>query len=142
MDMRKITDTYFVAPQIDASDMDAAVAAGVTLIISNRPDGEVPPSHQAGAIEAAAQAAGIGFLHLPLTHQTMTAEAMQTQAEAIAASEGNVLAYCASGTRSTVIWALGAAQSGALSVDQIVETAAKGGYDLGNMRQMLGQLAP
>ena len=96
MDMRQITPTYFVSPQIDAADIVAAAAAGITTVICNRPDSEVPPSHQADAIEAAALAAGLTFLRLPLTHQTMTPENVGLQTETIAVSAGPVLAYCAS----------------------------------------------
>lgn len=140
MDMRKITDRYFVAPQLDPADMATAAAAGVTTIIANRPDAEVPPSHQAAALEAAAQLAGLAFVRLPITHQTMTPEAVEMQAQTIANASGTVLAYCASGTRSTVIWALGQAQAGALTADEILSAASAGGYDLSNMRRVLEEL--
>ncbi len=138
--MRKITETYFVAPQIDPADMSAAVDAGVTTIIANRPDGEVPPSHQQAAIRSAAEAAGLTFVELPVTHQTMTAEIVSKQAEAIANAEGNVLAYCASGTRSTIVWALGMAMTQQMPIDEIIAAAAQGGYDLSNARPMLEQV--
>jgi uncharacterized protein (TIGR01244 family) len=139
MDMRKITPTYFVAPQIDPADMADAAAAGITTIICNRPDAEVPPPFQADAIEAAAQAAGLAFLRLPLTHQTMTPQNAALQAEYVASSAGPVLAYCASGTRSTVVWALG--QAGQMQVDDILAAARSGGYDLDTMRPTLEAIA-
>ena len=135
MDMRQITPTYFVSPQIDAADIVAAAAAGITTVICNRPDSEVPPSHQADAIEAAALSAGLTFLRLPLTHQTMTPENVGLQTETIAESTGPVLAYCASGTRSTVVWALGHADK--LGVDAVLSAARSGGYDLDNLRPAL-----
>lgn len=141
MDMRQITDTYFVAPQLDAADMTEAAEAGITTIIANRPDPEVPPSHQADALQAAAEAAGLSFVHLPIAHQTMTPEAIETQMRALSEAHGKVLAYCASGTRSTVIWAIGTAQAGQMSPDEILSAAASGGYDLSNMRPLLDQLS-
>ena len=72
MDIRQITPRFFAAPQIDPSDMEAIKEAGVTLILCNRPDAEVPPSHQHAAIQAAAEAAGLRFAVQELTHQTMT----------------------------------------------------------------------
>ncbi len=48
-----------------------------------------------------------------------------------------VLAYCASGTRSTIAWALG--QAGDMEPDAIVQAAQDGGYDLSNLRQALTQ---
>lgn len=138
--MRKITDTYFVAPQLDPADFAAAAEAGVTTIIANRPDAEVPPNLQADAMQNAAENAGLVFVHLPITHQTMTPENVSAQAEAIAGAEGKVLAYCASGTRSTVIWAMGQAMGGKLSADDILAAATAGGYDLSNLRPMLNSL--
>ncbi|WP_299376485.1 TIGR01244 family sulfur transferase [uncultured Tateyamaria sp.] len=139
MDIRKITDQYYVAPQVDPADMVDVAAAGITTVICNRPDAEVPPAFQADAVEAAARAAGLDFVVLPLTHQTMTPENVAKQAQAAGAAGGPVLAYCASGTRSTVIWCL--AQAGTMATDEILSTARQGGYDLDAMRPTLDAIA-
>lgn len=141
MDVRQITERYYVAPQLDADDMAQAAAAGITTIIANRPDGEVPVSHQADAMQIAAEAAGLDFVRLPITHQTMTPEVIEAHMAAIAGASGKVLAYCASGTRSTVIWAMGTAQARTMTTDEIVAAGASGGYDLSNMRRVLDELS-
>ena len=141
MNMREITESYSVSPQIDPADMADIAAAGVTLIIDNRPDAEIPPSHHGLVMAEAAKAAGIEFVHLPITHDTMTPDVIATQQAKIAGAEGKVVAYCASGTRSTVIWALGQAGTGDASVDQIIGAAARGGYDLAGLRPRLEALA-
>ena len=79
--------------------------------------------------------------HLPVTHDTMTPEIIAKQKAEIEGAKGKVLAYCASGTRSTVMWALGQAGSGDASVDEIVSAAARGGYDLAGLRPRLEALA-
>jgi uncharacterized protein (TIGR01244 family) len=135
MDLRQITPRYFVAPQIDPADVPALRDAGVTRILCNRPDSEVPPSHQAAAIRAAAESAGITFVEQPLTHQTMTPDVIATNRDLGAASDDVVLAYCASGTRSTIAWALG--QAGTMPADEIIAAARSGGYDLENLRPAL-----
>lgn len=135
MDMRQITPTYFVSPQIEPGEMADIAAAGVTRIIDNRPDAEVPPPLQADAVEAAAQAAGIEFVRLPLTHQTMTPDNVAAHRDAIDGASGAVLAYCASGTRSTVVWALGQAQ--AMETDEILGKARAAGYQLDGLRPTL-----
>lgn len=132
MDARQITDRYAVSPQIEPEDAAALRDAGFTTVICNRPDAEVPPALQADAVGAAMRAAGLRFEVLPITHQTLTAENAARQAEIIAGSDGKVLAYCASGTRSTYIWALGVA--GDMSADEIVAAGAQGGYDLSPLR--------
>lgn len=135
MQINQITPRYNVSPQISVEDMDALKSAGITTVICNRPDAEVPPNHRASMIEAAAQAAGLAFHILPLTHQTMTPDNVARQRDLVDAAPGPVLAYCASGTRCSVIWALG--QAGTLSTDEIIEATANAGYELSGLRPTL-----
>ena len=139
MDARVITPRYAVSPQISVEDMPAIVDAGFKMVICNRPDAEVPPSHQADAIRAAAEAAGLEFAELPLTHQTMTPENVAKQRALYEGSEGPVLAYCASGTRCSVVWSLGMAQD--MGADEILNKTSAAGYQLDNLRPMLESLA-
>lgn len=139
MDIREITPRYSVSPQISAEDIPAIVAAGFTCIICNRPDGENPPSHYASEIEAAAKAAGLAFVTNPLTHETMTADRLALQRGTLEGAEGKVLAYCASGTRSTVAWMLGHADT--MDADTLIGAAAAGGYQLEALRPQLELLA-
>lgn len=138
MDIRPLSDRYAVSPQIDPADVSAIQAAGYTTIICNRPDMEIPPSHHAEVLKALAEAAGLAFVELPVTHQTMGLDLAAQQKAAIDASEGPVLAYCASGTRSSIVWALG--QASKMPADDIITAAAKAGYDLGGMRPTLDSL--
>ncbi|KUF10293.1 TIGR01244 family sulfur transferase [Pseudoponticoccus marisrubri] len=139
MDMREITPVYHVSPQISVEDVAEIKEAGIRLVICNRPDEEVAPDQQADAIGAAVEAAGLDFARLPLTHRTMNAENVSRQSELIAGAEGKVLAYCASGTRCTVVWALG--HVGTLGVDDTLSAAAQAGYDLSGMRPTLEALS-
>ncbi|MGH1579211.1 TIGR01244 family sulfur transferase, partial [Planktotalea sp.] len=125
-----------VSPQIDPSELKDIAAAGFKTIICNRPDAENPPALQADQIAAAAKDAGISFHVLPLTHQTMTPENIEKQFGIVDTADGPVLAYCASGTRSSVIWAL--SQAGKQSADDILMQTAKAGYDLSGLRGALG----
>ncbi len=136
MDARCITPRYFVSPQIAVEDIPAIAEAGFKSVICNRPDAEVPPSHQAEAIRAAAEAAGLHFEVLELTHQTMTPDNVALQRNLAEGCEGPVLAYCASGTRCSVIWALG--QAGDMSADEILSATAAAGYQLEQLRPALG----
>ena len=77
--MQQITTNYFVAAQISTGDVQEIVQAGFKAVICNRPDSEVPPSHQSAALENAARASGLEFYTLPLTHQTMTTEIVSQQ---------------------------------------------------------------
>ena len=137
MDIRKLTQRYSVSPQIGPDDMAGLSEAGITHILCNRPDAEVPPSHCAAAIRAAAEAAGLTFAEQPLTHQSMVPDVIAQNRALGADRDDVVLAYCASGTRSTIAWALG--QAGEMNTDEIVEAARAAGYDLSNIVQVLDQ---
>lgn len=139
MDIRQITDTYFVAPQIEPDALTQLAAEGFVAVICNRPDEEVPPGLQAKAIETAARAAGLEFHVLALTHQTLNPENVQTHRTLVDNANGKILAYCASGTRSTIAWALG--QAGIMSTDDIIAAAHSAGYQLDNMRPTLDAIA-
>lgn len=134
MDIRQITPAYASAPQIDPADAGAIKAAGFVTVICNRPDAEVPPSHQADAVRAAIEAEGLTFVVNPVTHQGLNADMVALQAQG--AASGKTLAYCASGTRSTIVWALG--QAGKMDPDDIIAAAATGGYDISGLRDRLG----
>ena len=135
MDIRQLTETFAAAPQLDPSDMAQVAAAGFVAVICNRPDAEIPPSHHAQAMQSAAEAAGLQFLDLPLTHRSFTPDNIASNRAFAEAANGPVVAYCASGTRSTIAWALG--QAGHMDVDEIIQRAASAGYDISHLRQAL-----
>ena len=139
MDIRQITPTYAVSPQISPDDCQSIADAGFVAIICNRPDMEVAPYNRSVTIEAAAIAAGLTFVDLPITHQTMNAENVLAHRAAIDAANGPVFAYCASGTRSSVVWSLG--QAGDMPSDEIIAATSKAGYDLRGLHPQLEILA-
>lgn len=139
MDIRQITPDYAVTPQIDPGDIPAIAEAGFTTIICNRPNAEVPPSHQTGVMAKAAHAAGLKFIEIPVTHQGLNMQMIEAQKQAIDASSGPVLAYCASGTRSSIVWSL--ASAGRMPADEIIAATAAAGYDLGGLRPQIEALA-
>lgn len=139
MDIRPLTDRYTVSPQINPEDVAAIAAAGYTTLINNRPCEEIPPSHQTDVMAEAAKAAGLAYVALPITHATLGTELAEQQKTICDAALGPVFAYCASGTRSTLVWALG--QAGHQPVDDIIGAAAAQGYDIAMMRPQLQALA-
>jgi len=139
MDIRPITQTYAVSPQISPQDCKAIADAGFTTVICNRPDVEIPGDLSAAVIEAAATAAGLAFVCIPITHQTLNADNVTAQRTAIDSATGPVLAYCASGTRSSIIWSLG--QAGDMPAKDIIEATTRAGYDLRGLHPQLEALA-
>lgn len=140
-DFRKITDSVSVASQISAEDIGAAIAAGFTLIINNRPDGEERGQPTNEELSAVAKEKGIKWATIPVVGGQLTFEAIEMTSLAIKDAGGPVLAFCRSGTRSCTLWSLAQALMGGMETADIVEAAAKGGYDVSGMAPTLESLA-
>jgi uncharacterized protein (TIGR01244 family) len=136
---RQLTDHILVAPQIDVSAVTAAREEGVTLIVNNRPDDESPDQTSGADIEAAARAAGMDYVAIPVTHSGFSQPQVDAMVAALNGAEGKILAYCRSGTRSTHLWALAEAKQGG-DPDALTNIAAKAGYDLGPLRPLMDML--
>ena len=108
-------------------------------IICNRPDFEVPLELQSEVIKVAVEAAGMRFEVLPLNSHSMDRDTIAHQFELVEQSQGPVLAYCASGTRCTIIWAL--SQAGQRDADEILSLTAQAGYPLDGLRPYLTKSA-
>ena len=111
MEIRQITEDYFVAPQIAAQDIAAIKEAGFRSVISNRPDAEdgaVPHDE----VERAARAAGLEFRYIPVVSGQLTQENVEEQARALEEMPKPVLAYCRSGARCTNLYMLVRQQNG------------------------------
>jgi len=139
-DFRRLSDSVFASPQISLEDVIAAHDAGVTLIVNNRPDGEDPDAPQGDAIEAEAAARGLNYMAIPIGHSGFSEPQINQMIAALEQAEGNILAYCRSGTRSTFLWALAQAKLG-VAPDDIAAAAMAAGYDISPIRPMVDMLA-
>ena len=140
MNLRRIDDSISVAPQIAPGDVPALAEAGFAFVINNRPDAEEPGQPGGEAMRAAAQAAGIGYAAIPVTHAGFSSAQVEAMAEALEAADGPVLAYCRSGTRSCTLWALAEASRGG-DPGELTAKAASAGYDISGIRPLLDALS-
>ncbi len=138
--LRTIDATISVAPQIALDDLAELAAAGFTVIVNNRPDGEDFGQPTGEEIAAAAAAAGLGYTAIPVTHAGFSHPQIDAMAAVLGEAKGRVLAYCRSGTRSCNLWALAAVKAGA-HPDAAMAKAAAAGYDLTGLRPLLDALS-
>lgn len=136
---RSLTSDIFVAPQIGVDAVAEAKDLGVALIINNRPEGESEDQVPGADIEAAARAAGLDYVAIPITHSGFSEPQVQAMAAALSGAKGKVLAYCRSGTRSTLLWALAESAQGG-DPDALTNMAAKAGYDVSPVRPLMDML--
>ena len=137
---RKLTDTVFASPQIGLAEVAAAKSQGIALIVNNRPEGESDDQVAGDEIAAAAAAAGIGYVAIPVTHAGFSENQVHAMVQALEQAKGPVLAYCRSGTRSTLLWALAEASRGG-NPASIAAKAAEAGYDISPVRPLVDMLA-
>ena len=139
MEIRKVSDSFAVSPQIAMGDLAELSERGFSRVISNRPDGEEPGQPTAAEISAAAEAAGLEFRHVPVAGGFGEAD-VAAMADALEGAAGPVFAFCRTGTRSTLLWSLAQAAQGG-DAEEIASAAAGAGYDIAPVRAMVEQLA-
>ena len=140
MDIRPLSPSYAVSPQILPEDIAAIATAGFTTVICNRPDSEIPGDIAADALRPLVESAGMAFVVNPVPGGgPMTMEIVDTQRAAIDAAPGAVLAYCASGNRSSIVWAL--AMAGRQPTDALIDAGAPYGYQAARFRDQIEALA-
>ena len=128
-DIRRVTDAFAVAPQLQPEEVPDAAAQGFKLLINNRPDGEAPGQPSSAEMAAAARTAGLDYLHIPVIGAAGPGQ-VEAMHQAIAGASGPSLAFCRSGTRSITVWARGQAEAGDRSREELMQVAREAGYDL------------
>lgn len=102
LSLQQLAPDVCAAPQLTPTDMAAVAAAGFKSVINNRPDGEGGPDQPKSAdIEAAARAAGLQYVHLPVNPTVQTPEEIARFGELLQTLPRPVLAFCRSGGRCT-----------------------------------------
>ena len=138
---RKIDEKTYASPQISVEDIAEAKALGIGMIVNNRPEDESDDQTPGADIEAAAAAAGMAYVAIPVTHAGFSMPQVEAMEAALAAAgDKPVLAYCRSGTRSTLLWALAQARMGS-DLSAIAASAARAGYDVSPVGPQLDFLA-
>jgi uncharacterized protein (TIGR01244 family) len=131
-----VTQKLAVAPQPKLSDFQELKRQGFTTVVNNRPDGE-DPNQLGSAVEAeAARAAGLGYVHIPVTAMGMTEQDACLLKETIELAPGPVVAHCRSGARSFYLWVL-SGDLDPLSDEELLAKATELGVDTDAARTWL-----
>ncbi|WP_420384226.1 TIGR01244 family sulfur transferase [Novosphingobium sp.] len=138
---RTINDRLMVSPQIGVEQVATAKSLGVGLIVNNRPEDESADQTPGATIAAAAAQAGIAYVAIPVGHSGFSLNQVDALDAALKqAGDAPVLAYCRSGTRSTLLWALTMARGG-MAPARIAQAAADAGYDVSPLQAQIDILA-
>ena len=128
-DIVYITPFFAVAGQLEASDFALISAMGFKSVINNRPDEEEGLPVKSAEAGELARKHGLNYTYLPLTHHDLLEDdVIDAQGAALDAMPGPVLAYCRTGNRSSIVWAMAAAREG--SVKEILKSLSDVGLDI------------
>ena len=128
-----------VAGRLDRPDIEALAHAGVRTIVNNRPDGEDQGQLSAAEARRLAEALGIAYHHIPITAATLSRKDVEAFAATLRDAPAPVVAHCRSGTRSTLLWALGRMREGADPFALVAE-AARHGIDIASLPAVAARL--
>jgi sulfide:quinone oxidoreductase len=104
MPIFQLTDTLSVAGQVTPEDIPGIAAQGITVVVCNRPDGEVPQQATMDEIEAACNATGLLFVRYPVTAMDFPGPDLEGLGDLFDDPGQSVLAYCRTGTRCANLW--------------------------------------
>lgn len=128
MQIKRLTPDLAVGPQITADDVGTIAALGFRSIIANRPDGEAADQPDFESLQAAAKRHGLETRHIPVVASAIGDREIGAFRDALSELPRPVFAFCRTGTRAALLWAL--ANNDTLTPDERVRTAAAHGYDL------------
>jgi len=128
MDLKRITDHFYVSAQIARDDLPRIAGEGIRSVVCLRPDGEGADQPSFIEIEAAARDAGLAVHYLPVKPGTITDEQAGEFSRLLESLPKPVLGYCRSGTRAVTLWTL--AEAPVRPLADIVERARVAGYDM------------
>ena len=137
MKIVSVSEAFAVSPQIQPEDMRDVASAGYRTVMCNRPDGEEPGQPAVASLREAAEAAGLGFHHIPVSGGEFPSDAIEAFARVRSEADGKVLAFCRTGTRSITLDALANIENE--PADERIERAKRAGYDLSGLRDRLGE---
>ena len=133
---RQLDDRTLVSGQISPDDVARLKADGVTMIVNHRPDGEEPGQPLSADIEAAAEQAGIEFRYNPIARGIGPSDVDAMQTALRDCGDGKLLAFCRSGNRSALAWAVARAEEG-VPREELERCATGAGIDLGPVGHLL-----
>lgn len=137
--LQPLDATLAVAAQLQPEHVAEIAMQGYRALICNRPDGEVEGQPPASDLAAAAAELGLAFRCIPVVGSAIGEADITAFRAALDQLPGPILAYCRSGNRSSVLWAL--ANASQRPVDELIARGTAAGYDLESWRPRLEQRA-
>lgn len=128
MDIHQLTHGLSVCPQLTPDNINELHQLGYQTIICNRPDGEQDDQPSSEQLKHESEKLGMTFIYQPIINGNIKLSDGEQFAAYVKSCHTPTLAYCRTGTRSTILWAL--SQHKQLSPEQIREQTSAAGYKI------------
>ena len=135
----QIDEFYFVSPQVLREDLSELKKQGFEKIINNRPDGESDDQPSGESLRVAVEMLGMKYVSNPIELPKLSQAHIDAQSDALVESE-KTLAFCRTGTRSSVLWVLMKNAQGEEYQELVSQVSGKG-FDLSRCSAAMELLA-
>lgn len=140
MNLALLADNLYVAAQLQDADLKQLADLGVKHLICNRPDNEEVGQLNQADIAALAEQHGMDVTYVPITMNNLAMDSVEAFGQWLAQDEAPKAAYCRSGTRSSLLWALSQVANGNIGATEAMTKVQAAGRDISNAAGLLAQL--
>ena len=137
MKIATFTPGVSILAQPTVAEVGELAARCFRSIITNRPEGESADQPAWEDLAAAASAHGMEAAQIPVVMGQIDRGDVAAFREALERMPTPIAAFCRTGTRAALLWAL--ANQGNLTTDERIRIAEAEGYDLAPFRNLLNE---
>lgn len=126
--MRPLTETLSACSQLTLADIEVLASQGVKTLICNRPDYEDPDQPSSASLQAYAEGLGMQWFFQPVISGQVEDSQGDEFATLLDQAKTPVVAFCRSGARCGMLWALSERKKQAPQA--LVTQLQSAGYDM------------
>ncbi|NBV23840.1 MAG: TIGR01244 family phosphatase [Proteobacteria bacterium] len=136
--LTRVNQNIFITSQLTLRSPRFLRTQRIRTLVDVRPDGEAPDQPSSALIAEAARAHGVAFHFIPVPHETIPDQAVDSLAQVLATADAPTLLYCRTGRRAVRLLALAeATRSDGPDVEDIIKLVRSAGFEGDDLRERL-----
>ena len=127
----QISEGVFITAQLKPSDLlTLSGREGIRTLVDIRPDGEVKDQPSSTEIAIASKNVGLDFHYIPVPHESIPVQAVDSLKEVLLKQEKPIVLYCRTGRRAVRLFALvEASRADGPNKDEIMKLVKDAGFN-------------
>jgi uncharacterized protein (TIGR01244 family) len=135
-ELKQLSENVFLTSQLQPATVPYLKRNGIRTVIAVRPDGEAPDQPSSTEIAAAAEEQRYQFHYIPVPHDSIPEEAIDSLHDALTLDQGPFVLYCRTGRRAVRLFALTEAmRADGPNADAILEMVTNAGFTADDLRE-------